>query len=438
MDIAPYLSLDCVIDLVNLPMPFAMSLANFAPVPLVLACLLLSAPGILAAPSIPGTVLFDGEHLAAVRDGKFSQDADIVRALKELRRRADEALARKPASVTSQSELAASGDPHDYVSFGTYWWPNPDTPDGLPYIRRDGHANEELIAQGDRRHLNQMSADVVHLALAGYLLEEPRYSQHAAKLLRIFFLDSETRMNPHLRHGQLIRGVNTGRSFGIIDTKVLVWCLEGVRILELSDSLTADDRAGLRQWMTDYLHWLRHDPFCAPEQQAENNHGTFYDFQVAGLALYVEDRETAKQVLEAAKEGRIGVQVEPDGSQPLEIERTTGFGYSCGNLLGLCALARLGQECDIDLWHYESSRGGSIEKAYDFLLPYLTTDKPWPWQQISPMEPTRWLEPDRSPAYWLDQRFPGRSYLAPVTLSAQQDNQINMACLVYAPEAPNE
>ena len=35
------------------------------------------------------------------------------------------------------------GDKHDYLSFGSYWWPDPDKPDGLPYIRRDGGVNPE-------------------------------------------------------------------------------------------------------------------------------------------------------------------------------------------------------------------------------------------------------------------------------------------------------
>lgn len=388
-----------------------------------------------AEAAIPSTLLFDSEHLAAVRAGKFSQDAEISRARNELRERADQALQHEPYSVTHQSELAASGDPHDYVSFATYWWPNPDTADGLPYARRDGHENKKLISQGDRELLEQMHTDVLHLALAGYLFDEPRYSGHAAKMLRVFFLDSETRMNPNLRHAQLIRGVCTGRPIGIIDTEVLVWTLEAVRILELSDSLAATDRTGIRQWFRDYLRWLRHDPFCKPEQRAKNNHGTFFDFQVVGFSLFVGDRATATQVLEAAKQERIALQIEPDGRQPLEAQRTKGLDYSCGNLHGLCALARLGEACDVDLWHYESPRGSSIVKAYDFLLPYVKADKLWPWQQIVPPNPRRWVEPIATPCYWLDQRFPGRNYLLPVTLSTQQGKQVNLACLVYSQKA---
>jgi hypothetical protein len=36
-----------------------------------------------------------------------------------------------------------SGSKNDYMSMGPYWWPDPEKPDGLPYIRRDGEVNPE-------------------------------------------------------------------------------------------------------------------------------------------------------------------------------------------------------------------------------------------------------------------------------------------------------
>ena len=45
---------------------------------------------------------------------------------------ADKALTKTPSSVTAKTLTPASGDKHDYFSFGPYWWPNPDTPTGLP------------------------------------------------------------------------------------------------------------------------------------------------------------------------------------------------------------------------------------------------------------------------------------------------------------------
>ena len=34
-------------------------------------------------------------------------------------------------------------------SVGPYWWPDPSKPDGLPYIRKDGHKNPDRGKIGD-------------------------------------------------------------------------------------------------------------------------------------------------------------------------------------------------------------------------------------------------------------------------------------------------
>ena len=86
---------------------------------------------------------------------------------------------------------------------------------------------------------------------------------------------------------------------------------------------------------------------------------------------------------------RIAVQVEPDGSQPLELKRTKSFSYSRLNLLGLLQLATLGERAGVDLWHYQSPRGGSIRKALESLLPYIQTPpKKWPYKQLTSIGPT--------------------------------------------------
>ena len=57
--------------------------------------------------------------------------------------RADAALTRGPYTVVDKTQTPASGDKHDYISMGPYWWPDPAQPTGEPYIRRDGEVNPE-------------------------------------------------------------------------------------------------------------------------------------------------------------------------------------------------------------------------------------------------------------------------------------------------------
>lgn len=58
------------------------------------------------------------------------------RDLEILHEFAEGLLGEPTLKVTAQKLKAPSGNPHDYTSMGPYWWPNPDTPDGLPYVLR--------------------------------------------------------------------------------------------------------------------------------------------------------------------------------------------------------------------------------------------------------------------------------------------------------------
>lgn len=73
----------------------------------------------------------------------------------------------------------------------------------------------------DRKPMSNMAAAVETLALAYCLAGHEPHVAHAARLLRVWFLDGATRMNPHLEYGQAIPGRCHGRGIGIIDTAQL-------------------------------------------------------------------------------------------------------------------------------------------------------------------------------------------------------------------------
>src|SRR5262249_13737010 len=149
-----------------------------------------------------------------------------------------------------------SGDKRDYVSMAPYFWPNPDTKTGLPYVRRDGQVNPERNKY-DRPLLGRMSEAVSTLALAYYLTGEERYAEQSGTLLQVWFLDAKTRMNPNLNYAQFIPGVNEGRGIGIIDSVALLPVVDAVGLLEGSRHWTKARQAGMREWFADYLKWLR-------------------------------------------------------------------------------------------------------------------------------------------------------------------------------------
>jgi hypothetical protein len=269
------------------------------------------------------------------------------------------------------------------MSQAPYWWPNPATASGLPYIRRDGERNPEIYQNRNRLDLGEMIDAVETLALGYYFTGEGRYANRAAVLLRTWFLAPATRMNPHLEFGQHIPGVNQGRGEGLIETRLLVRVIDSLGLLAESNSWTDADQRGMERWFGQFLEWMLDSAHGREEASAENNHGTYYDVQVATFALFLKQRELAAKVLRAAGEKRIAAQIEPDGRQPRELARTKAWSYSVGNLAGLMTLARLGEHVGVDLWNYKTEDGRSIRAALDFLAPFATGEREWTYPQIN-------------------------------------------------------
>ncbi|HMP04852.1 MAG TPA: alginate lyase family protein, partial [Lacipirellulaceae bacterium] len=145
---------------------------SLTPVNAILVGAALLAGPLHAEVELSGVYYYEPARLVQVRDAlaRGAADAEIRAAAEMLREEADDALRRGRYAVMDKQGTAPGGDKHDYVSYGVYWWPNPDTADGLPYIRRDGETNHELRAQGDRDRLSKMIDDVETLALGHYLL----------------------------------------------------------------------------------------------------------------------------------------------------------------------------------------------------------------------------------------------------------------------------
>src|SRR5690606_2816031 len=136
-------------------------------------------------------------------------------------RAAESALLRPPPSVVDKG-ASPVGDLNDYFHPAPYWWPNPETLNGLPYVRRAGERQpgtrlfEEGSERYDRTRLQQLCDDVYVLALALEHSGEGAAADHAAAALRRWFIDEP--MSPHLRYAESVLGHNhdCGSGRGII------------------------------------------------------------------------------------------------------------------------------------------------------------------------------------------------------------------------------
>jgi hypothetical protein len=219
------------------------------------------------------------------------------------------------------------------------------------------------------------------LALTWYFTGEEKYAAKAAALLRHWFLDDSTRMNPNLDYAQAVPGLNNGRSWGIIESIALTGIADATVLLEGSRSWTAADAGALRQWYKQYLDWMLTSKNGKDEHAAKNNHGTWYLVQTADFALFTGDAAKARELAEEGRQKMDG-QIEKDGKMPLELARTNALWYSTYNLQAWFKLGILAEKTGTDLWNYQNREGAGIRTALDWLRPYALGEKKWDYQQI--------------------------------------------------------
>ena len=333
--------------------------------------------------------------LSSVKKGIARGEASLMPAYDALIKMAKKALATDSPTVTDKKQHPVTGNLNDYYTQAPYLWPDPSKSDGLPYLPKDGIINPESrnpdFVDYSRGH--EIGQLVESLALAYYLTGEESYAAHAARCLRVWFTDPATRMNPHLKYAQAVPGLNQGRYIGMIEAGGVVKAADAAGLLDGSTHWAEEDREALEVWITDFLDWFMNSEYGREEVQMRQNHGTMFDVRVARLALALGQHDLARKKLESVKEKRIALQIEADGSQPMELRRTKSFNYSVMNLTGLTELAILGEWVEVDLWSYKTADGRSIRRALEFLRPY-TEEMPegwpspdWPYKQIVPFLP---------------------------------------------------
>ncbi|MFD0634094.1 alginate lyase family protein [Catenulispora yoronensis] len=314
---------------------------------------------------MPHTVLLDGPTIAAVRarisvgHGTAAQTAAVA----ALVRTAESDLTAGPWSVMDKAEIPPSGDRHDYMSQAPYWWPSqpmtPDNPLGCPYIQKDGQRYPGADAITDHTERGVAWNAIRDLTLAWYYTGRADFAQRAELDVRTWFTNPATAMNPTLAYAQGIPCQTPGRGTGIIESSdQIVDVLDAFALLDAgAPGWTHTDHAKLQSWMTQYLNWMLTSTNGKDEEASTNNHGSWLDQQDAAIALYVGQRSQAAAIAQSAKANRIAVQIQADGSQPLELSRTRSWHYSNFNVTALCRLAEVGRHVGVDLWSYTAPGG---------------------------------------------------------------------------------
>lgn len=325
---------------------------------------------VAAAISLPKTVAALPAHRNVPDLARIDRDR-ILRA-------ANKYLREEPVTITAYSSPRSAGGKHDYFSEGDYWWPDSKNPSG-PYIQRDGMSNPDNF-NAHRLALIRLSLQVPALTAAWKLTHERKYAAHAARHLRAWFIDPDTRMNPNLQYAQAIHGITTGRGIGIIDTLHLVEVARSIPLLEQSRELPANDANGVKKWFTEYLFWMTTSKNGVAEREAKNNHGTCWTVQVAEFATYTGNRELVAFCRDRFKSVLVPNQIAADGSFPEELRRTKPYGYCIFNLDAMATLCQTLSTAGDNLFAFQLSDGRGFGKAMSFMFPFLAKKSSWPYR----------------------------------------------------------
>jgi hypothetical protein len=193
-----------------------------------------------------------------------------------------------------------------------------------------------------------------------------------------------------MRYAQIVPGRPEPRGTGIIDSRQLMRAVDGALLIDGTAAWTAADGAGLREWFGELADWLTTSAQGKMEASAKNNHGTWYDAQLADFALYAGRDAIAKGVLSKVGTARVAPQFAADGRQPLELARTRSYHYSAFNLLAFAILGDLAPAAGADVWH---GTGPGIRAGIDVLLPYMNGAMTWPYPDIDKLDYVAELAP---------------------------------------------
>ncbi|UUX98988.1 alginate lyase family protein [Sphingomonas sp. J315] len=332
---------------------------------------------------------FEGRRTFTLRPSELTaikaalpSDAKAKGELAALVKRADAAVARKPGSVLDKRTIPPSNDRKDYISLAPYWWPDPANPTG-PYVRRDGEVNPERNTNRfDRTALGRMGSDADLLGLAYYYTGDRRYADKLAAIVRAWFLDPATAMNPNMNYAQMVPGRSNGRPEGVLDTSTFIGVIDAVGLAGPSGALSPDEVRALEGWFSRYLDWMLSSANGKGEGAKNNNHGIWYDAQVSRFALFARRPDLARKIVADFPKRRIEKQMQPGGALPDELARTRSAHYSIYAIEPAYHVADTAACLGVDLYSWADGKGRSLRAATDFIAAYRGRAEAWPYKEM--------------------------------------------------------
>jgi len=323
-----------------------------------------------------------------------TEDNIVLRkTIEELVSVASANMVHGPWSVTDKPEdfVAPSGDPHDYLHPAPYYHPptkedlanDPDLDQNV-FVRRDGERVLGTEMYGpyseryDRSRLQAMFNNVTVWTLGSFYSDDLSFAEHAAECVRVWFIRNETRMNPHLRYSQFVKGKfgDEGQNFGIIEFKDVYYFMDALRLLE--GHFSNQEVSQLHDWFSAYLKWLDESRQGMEEYLTKNNHGIYYDIQKASIAAYVNRQDMFYETMYECV-SRLHRHVDENGLLPEELKRPTCEHYQAFTLSAWDTMSRMAFSIGLNYYDPKIAKGirrGNENEDISLLCHAMTNTNP--------------------------------------------------------------
>lgn len=312
------------------------------------------------------------EGLYMVKNAIEKNDPAIQVSYTKLLKQADKALLAGPFSVMQKNNIPPSGNKHDYFSVPPY----SGTGDGL--------TNPRWYVDYDRVPLEKLTQSLETLALAYFFTGEQKFARRAVVLIREWFLNSETSMNPDLEFAQARTWV------GVIDTRFLPRIIDCIGLLENSGYWNKEDQELMVEWCGQFMKNVQNRT-DKEHMNRGHNISSWYHVQMASIALFSRDTVMAKTMIERTK-ARIDSALNTSGGFKEEWPRTRSLSYSCFHSFALFNLASMGERVGIDLWNYKTTDGRGFQQALEYISMHsgFANAKKWPHKEIEGAKDDWW------------------------------------------------
>jgi hypothetical protein len=307
----------------------------------------------ISAAANPGVYLNKAE-IDAIKAKVAAGQEPWKSAYDKMKAEADSLLSQSAQSVTFQGNTG-----HDYYTMKPYDWSN-NMPSPCGGTRCDGYTNPEAD-RGDYIAAMAVSKAVRGLGLGYAFTGNTKYADKAVSLIRVWALDSATRMTPKVFLSQAIEQYV---SFpGLFYGADLIWNYPG---------WSSTERA-------NFAAWARAFAGDALDITYSNNWEDWRQVFVASAGAMASDSTLTNHAFSKFK-STLASHIDSAGRMSKELGRTLSLDYSIYALNAMTQVAEIARHQGVDLYGYTSS-GRNLELAWDYHVPYLINPSSWPYEQ---------------------------------------------------------